>query len=97
MNTHINRAHSHFLNTEKRSGNLSGFASHLANILRKKHQDWQTRRRDRKAIEQLLEMKEHHLADIGLTRNDVIWARHLPDHVDASSRLQNIARNGTNI
>jgi len=36
MNTHINHAYSHFLNSEKRSGNLTDFASHLVNILRKK-------------------------------------------------------------
>lgn len=50
------------------------------------------RRVDRRALKDLAELDDAGLQDIGLTRNDVLWASHLPLSEHASMELEKIAR-----
>ena len=47
---------------------------------------------DRQAFKHLLALDDNLLRDIGVTRNDVVWASKLPLSVDASAKLNEIAR-----
>lgn len=49
-------------------------------------------RRDRKAFLELLDMEDELLADIGVSRANVIWASKLPIEINASRELENIAQ-----
>jgi len=50
------------------------------------------RRIDRQAFENVLTLDDRALKDIGLTREDVMWASRLPLSQDAAMRLQQISR-----
>lgn len=50
------------------------------------------RREDRDAFKNLLALDERMLKDIGVSRNDVIWASNLPLSINASEELEKIAR-----
>ena len=43
---------------------------------------------DRQAFAQLLRLNAHILSDIGVTRDDVIWASKLPQSINASLELE---------
>ena len=47
---------------------------------------------DRMAFNSLLKLDDNLLKDIGVTRQDVIWASNLPLHEDASKKINEIAR-----
>lgn len=56
------------------------------------------RYRNRKAVAGLLELDEHMLADLGVTRSDVAASLHGSDYMDPSlqlARLRNERRNST--
>ncbi len=44
-------------------------------------------RRDRAAFQHLLSLEPEILKDIGVTRNDVVWANNLPLNVNAAKAL----------
>lgn len=50
------------------------------------------RRIDRQAFKNVLTLDDRTLKDIGVTRQDVKWASHLPLSEDAAIRLEQIAR-----
>jgi uncharacterized protein YjiS (DUF1127 family) len=50
------------------------------------------RRIDRQAFTHLLALDEYILRDIGVTRDDVIWATRLPPKVNASRELEKISQ-----
>lgn len=52
----------------------------------------QQRRTDRQAFAHLLKLDDNILQDIGVTRDDIIWANSLPIAKNASIELQKIAR-----
>jgi uncharacterized protein YjiS (DUF1127 family) len=64
----------------------------IANTLLKTFRNWQQRRIDRLAFEHLLELDDRMLSDIGVKREDVIWASKLPLSQNASEALSTIAR-----
>lgn len=50
--------------------------------------DVERRRKDRAAFRQMLNLDDHILRDIGVTREDVIWANNLPLSQNASCQLR---------
>ncbi len=53
---------------------------------------WAQRRIDRQAFSHLLALDEHILSDIGVSREDVIWATRLPSKVNASRELEKVSQ-----
>lgn len=51
---------------------------------------WQSRT-DRRAFQAMLELNDAHLADVGVTRQEVLWANGLPLSQNAALRLREIA------
>jgi len=67
---------------------LRKILSDIGSYLIRKH----NQRVDRQAFNHLLALDESLLKDIGVTRNDVLWASNLPISEDASAKLNEIAR-----
>ncbi len=51
---------------------------------------------DRQAFSHLLALDQHTLDDIGITRDDVLWASRLPLSINASHELEKISRSNKN-
>ena len=49
-------------------------------------------RLDRQAFNYLLTLDENLLRDIGVTKQDILWASQLPLEVDAAARIEEIAK-----
>ncbi len=67
-------------------------ASHLLRNLAQLFQAQNRRRSDRKAVRELLTFTDEQLRDIGLAKNDVIFASKLTENYSATQELQKIAR-----
>lgn len=50
------------------------------------------RRTDRAAFQHMMKLDDEILQDIGVTRDDVIWANSLPIKMNASRELQKVSR-----
>ena len=48
--------------------------------------------KNQRVLSQLLNLEDNILADIGITRADVIWAKNLPIEVNATIELEKISR-----
>ena len=74
-----------------RSGNsLAGSLAESISGIRNAFRAWQNRRR----LSKLKDLDDHLLADVGLTRDDLDWALHLPFAVNPVIELQRRARHG---
>ena len=62
--------------------------SSIRNYVVRKH----NQRIERQAFKSLLSLDDNLLKDIGVTRNDVVWASNLPLSESASDKLNEIAR-----
>jgi len=60
----------------------------FGNYVVRKHNE----RIDRQAFHHLLRLDDSLLKDIGVTRQDIIWASNLPLSVDAAAKIEEIAR-----
>ncbi len=61
-------------------------ATHLKNAFKQRQKRWN----NRNALQQMLKLDDHILADIGLTRDDVLWANTLPLEKNAAVELDKI-------
>lgn len=61
---------------------------HPLRDLSNKLSDLVRRRRERRGLSALLDLEDHILLDIGLTRSDINAARHWPLSVDAATELR---------
>ena len=66
--------------------------SQIIDLLKLRYQQRQRLRADRHAVRILLHLEGDLLRDIGVTRQDVIWASALPPEISASGQLELIAR-----
>jgi len=67
---------------------LKGWVSEI----KKTRNRWKQHRIDRQAFSHLLSLDKHTLDDIGVSREDILWADRLPMNVNASLELEKIAR-----
>jgi len=58
---------------------------------------YRQRRIDRQAFEHMLALDDKMLKDIGVTRNDVIWASQLPRSENASQELYRVSLEGKGV
>ncbi len=69
---------------------IQGGLQRLAAGIKTVFNNWIQNRVDRQAFSHLLTLDDHILKDIGLTRDDVVWASRLPVSVNASLELEKI-------
>ncbi|MCP4073053.1 MAG: DUF1127 domain-containing protein [Hyphomicrobiales bacterium] len=71
---------------------IDGALQRLAAGIKIVFNNWIQNRVDRQAFSHLLTLDDHILKDIGLTRDDVVWASRLPVSVNASLELGKTVR-----
>lgn len=74
----------------KTNKSLSGFLSSIIAKIKTANAQRQQRRIDRDAFRNLMSLDEAGLKDIGITRDDIIWASKLAMHESASKELEKI-------
>lgn len=82
-------------NETKQNQKASYFISRILLKIRRAYAEYQQRRVDRDAFRNLLNLDEASLKDIGVSRNDIIYASNLGIHESASKELEKIRK--TNI
>ncbi len=71
---------------------VKGAASQFASLAKERYQRQKQIRVNRQAFSHMLKLDNHILADIGLSRDDVIWASRLPIDVNAACELETIRK-----
>lgn len=75
------------------NNNLSTFVEGILQKIRTSYALHRQHKIDRDAFRNLLSLDETHLKDIGVSRNDIIWASKLALHENASKELERIRAN----
>lgn len=75
---------------ETASSILSGAMRRILNLAVHNYHAYKTHRTNRRAFVQMLNLEEGVLSDIGVTRDDVLWASNLPIEVNAALELEAI-------
>ena len=64
----------------------------ISNLLKQQYLQKKQYQKNQRVLSQLLKLEDNILADIGITRADVIWAKNLPAEFNASIELEKISR-----
>ena len=65
----------------------------ISDLLKQQYLQKRQYQKNQRVLSQLLNFEDNILADIGITRADVIWAKNLPIEFNATIELENISRN----